>query len=68
MDPCWTISFHLDERPAGAAHTFPAHFPLDITALKGPNPKHVLWVGILDAEGKTVGGAEHIFKLPGAVW
>jgi len=64
----WTISAYLDECPAGLSWAFPAEFRLDIAALKDPNPKHSLWIGILDEQGKTVGRVERIFTLAGAVW
>lgn len=64
----WTIAFHLDQRPAGATQAFPAEFPIDFSTLKGPNPKHVIWIGVLDSEGKAVAGVQQIFKLPGSTW
>ena len=64
----WAVALHLDRNPTGLAAAVPAEFPLDLAALRGPNPKHTLWVGVLDEEGKAVGGVERIFRLPGSIW
>jgi hypothetical protein len=64
----WAVTLHLDRNPTGLAAAVPAEFPLDLAALRGPNPKHTLWVGVLDEEGRAVGGVERIFRLPGSIW
>jgi len=61
----WVVSLRLNESPVGLAGSLPAEIPLDLSGLKGPNPKHRLWIGVLDREGKAVGGVERIFKVGG---
>jgi hypothetical protein len=58
----WTVSIWLDERPLAVSSELPFEFALDLAALPGPGPKHSLWIGILDREGKIVGRAERIFR------
>ncbi len=64
----WAVALRVDRNSADLAAAVPAEFPLDLAALRGPNPKHTLWVGVLDEEGKAVGGIERIFQLPGSIW
>jgi hypothetical protein len=56
----WMVSVKLDGEPVGAAGSLPAEVPLDLSALNGP--KHLLWIGLLDDRGQTVGRVDRFFK------
>ncbi|MFB3880357.1 MAG: phosphodiester glycosidase family protein [Armatimonadota bacterium] len=56
----WTLSAKLDGEPVGEASSLPAEIPLDLSGCH--TPKHHLWVGLLDDQGKTIGRVDRFFK------
>ena len=61
----WVVSVRLDGLPVALAGGLPTEIALDLSTLERRDPKHRVWIGVLDEEGKTVGGVERIFKLGG---
>jgi hypothetical protein len=61
----WVVSVRLDNSPIALAGNLPAEIALDLSALKRPGPKHRIWIGVLDEDGKAVAGIERIFKVEG---
>lgn len=56
----WTVLAKLDGEPVGAATALPAEIALDLSACNGL--KHVVWIGVLDDQGKTVGRVDRFFR------
>lgn len=56
----WAVVAKLDGEPIGAASALPAEIELDLSACH--SPKHCLWIGLLDDQGKTVGRVDRFFK------
>ncbi len=56
----WMVSVKLDGEPIGMAGSLPAEIILDLSSCT--EPKHHLWIGMLDEQGKTVGRADCFFK------
>ncbi len=56
----WQLSVRLDGETVAVAGALPADLLLDLSSLNGP--KHQIWIGVLDAEGETVGRVERFFK------
>jgi len=56
----WAVSVKLDGESVGLAASLPAELPLDLSGMSGA--KHLLWVGVLDDQGKTVGRVDRFFK------
>jgi hypothetical protein len=62
----WSLSVWLDDEQVAVCERLPVEVPLDLSSLAGP--KHRLWVGVLDGEGKAVGKSERIFQVGKAAW
>lgn len=60
LPPGWAVSVKLDGESVGLATSLPAELPLDLSGLSGT--KHLLWVGVLDDQGKIVGRVDRFFK------
>jgi hypothetical protein len=59
------VSVKMDERPVCLLGSLPAE--VKVTVDPTLRPKHKLWVGVLDAEGRVLGSAHRILQLPGFV-
>jgi hypothetical protein len=60
----WAVAAKLDGEPVGSATALPAEIAVDLSGCH--SPKHVMWIGMVDEEGKTVGWVDRFFK-PGTV-
>ncbi len=56
----WKLSVRLDGETVALVNALPAEVLVDLSSLNGP--KHQLWIGLLDTEGKTIGRVERFFK------
>jgi len=59
-----TVSVQLDKRSICVLGALPAEVKVRIEGT--PRPKHKLWIGLLNAEGKAVGSAHRIFVVAGS--
>ncbi len=59
-----TVSVQLDRRSIGVLGALPAEVRVRIEGM--PRPKHKLWIGLLDANGKAVASAHRIFAVAGS--
>jgi len=60
----YTVSVQLDRRSICVLGALPAEVKVRIEG--APRPKHKLWIGLLDADGKAVGSAYRIFHVAGS--
>jgi hypothetical protein len=58
----WAVCVHLDGRVIGLTGALPADLSIDLTGLNHEE-KHSLRIRLLDAEGKSRGGTERIFRV-----
>jgi len=62
----YRVRVRLDTQTVGETSAFPSAIEVDFDGLS--SPKHVLWVGLIDGDGKTLGSAERIFRVRELTW
>lgn len=60
------VQVRLDAQTVGETGALPSTIEVDFDGLT--SPKHVLWVGLIDGNGKTLGSAERIFRVRELTW
>lgn len=63
LPPGSAVCVQMDGRSVCLLGSLPAE--AKVTVDPTLRPKHKLWVGLVDADGKTLGSAYRIFRLPG---
>lgn len=60
------VQVRLDTNTVGETAALPSTIEVNFDGLT--SPKHVLWVGLIDGDGKTLGSVERIFRVRELTW
>jgi hypothetical protein len=58
----WVVRLRVDQKTAALAGALPAEVVLDLSGLSR-TAEHELWIGLVDAQGKTVGHVARVFRF-----
>jgi hypothetical protein len=60
LPPDWKVMLCLNRKTVQETQELPADVTVNLDAT--PRPKHLLWVGVLDGEGKVLGSQQRILR------
>ena len=60
LPPDWKVMLCLNRKTVQETRELPADVTVNLDAT--PRPKHLLWVGVLDGEGKVLGSQQRILR------